>query len=101
MWLRPPHGGAGGAPNAKGRISGLADPSGTTTWTYAPQGRVASRAQTADAVSLTTAYTWLNGRMTGMTTPSGQAIGYTYQNGRLAGCQRTSKFDTPLAEVGH
>ena len=46
---------------------------------------MASRTQTSGGVSLATGYTWFNGRMTGMTTPSGQAIGYTYQNGRLAG----------------
>ena len=78
-------GGAGGAPHAKGRITELTDPSGTTTWTYAAQGRVASRTQTVGGVSLATGYTWFNGRMTGMTTPSGQALGYGYQNGRLAG----------------
>ena len=78
-------GGAGGAPHAKGRITELTDPSGTTTWTYAAQGRVSSRTQTSGGVSLATGYTWFNGRMTGMTTHSGQAIGYGYQNGRLAG----------------
>ncbi|MFO1284604.1 MAG: RHS repeat-associated core domain-containing protein [Burkholderiales bacterium] len=36
-------------------------------------------------MSLTTAVTWLNGRMTGMTTPSGQVIGYSYGNGRVSG----------------
>lgn len=71
--------------NAKGRISQIVDPSGTTAWTFAAQGRVASRAQTAGGVTLTTGYTWTNGRLTGMTTPSGQAIGYSYANGRISG----------------
>ena len=59
-------------PNAKGRISQVTDPSGTTAWTFAPQGRVASRSQSAGGVTLTTSYAWANGRLTGMTTPSCQ-----------------------------
>ena len=47
-------------------------------------GRVASRTQTSGGVSLTTGYTWFNGRMSGMTTPSGQALGYTWTNGRIS-----------------
>ena len=31
-----------------------------------------------------TSYTWTNARLTGMTTPSGQAIGYGYTNGRIS-----------------
>ena len=42
--------------NAKGRISQVVDLSGTTAWTFAPQGRVGSRAQTAGGVTLTTSY---------------------------------------------
>ena len=72
-------------PNAKGRISQVVDPSGTTTWTYAPQGRVASRAQVAGGVTLTTSYAWTNGRLTGMTTPSGQQLAYAWTNGRITG----------------
>jgi len=71
-------------PNAKGRISQVVDPSGTTAWTFAPQGRVASRAQTAGGVTLTTSYAWTNGRLTGMTTPSGQQLAYTWTNGRIS-----------------
>ena len=71
-------------PNAKGRISQVTDPSGTTAWTFAPQGRVASRAQSAGGVTLTTSYAWANGRLTGMTTPSGQQLAYTWTNGRIS-----------------
>jgi RHS repeat-associated protein len=70
-------------PNAKGRISQVTDPSGTTAWTFAPQGRVASRAQTAGGVTLTTSYAWANGRLAGMITPSGQQLAYTWTNGRI------------------
>jgi YD repeat-containing protein len=59
-------------PNAKGRISQMTDPSGTTAWTFAPQGRVASRSQSAGGVTLSASYAWANGRLTGMTTPSCQ-----------------------------
>ena len=73
-----------GAQGAKGRISQVTDPSGTTAWTFAPQGRVASRAQSAGGVTLTTSYAWANGRLTGMTTPSGQQLAYTWTNGRIS-----------------
>jgi len=36
-------GGTTGAPNAKGRLTQVVDPSGTTKWSYTPQGRVSSR----------------------------------------------------------
>ena len=35
-------------------------------------------------MSPATGYTWFNGRMTGMPTPSGQALGYTWTNGRIS-----------------
>ncbi|MEO8486121.1 MAG: RHS repeat-associated core domain-containing protein [Betaproteobacteria bacterium] len=78
-------GGATGAPNAKGRLTQLVDPSGTTKWTWTPHGRVASRQQIAGSVTLSQSYTWTSGRLTGIVTPSGQAIGLTYANGRLRG----------------
>jgi RHS repeat-associated protein len=78
-------GGTAGAPNAKGRITKLVDPSGTTNWTYDAQGRVASRQQVAGSVTLTQGYAWIDGRLTGITTPSGQQVGYAWDNGRIVG----------------
>jgi YD repeat-containing protein len=78
-------GGTTGAPNAKGKITQLVDPSGTTKWTYTPHGRVASRQQVSGSVTLTQSYTWTAGRLTGITIPSGQSIGYSYTNGRVTG----------------
>ncbi|MBK7333033.1 MAG: hypothetical protein IPI87_12055 [Betaproteobacteria bacterium] len=49
-----------------------------------PQGRVASRQQVSGSVTLTTGYAWTNGRLTGMTTPSGQQLVYSYADGKLS-----------------
>ncbi len=90
-------GGTTGAPNAKGRITKLVDPSGTTNWTYTTQGRVASRSQVSGSVTLTQTYTWTDGRLTGITTPSGQQIGYAWDNGRITGVTLNG---SPLISAG-
>ncbi len=71
--------------NAKGRLTQLADPAATTSWTYTPQGRVASKAQTAGGLTHTLSYGYnAAGQLTTVTTPSGQQIAYTYLNNRVA-----------------
>jgi RHS repeat-associated protein len=90
-------GGTAGAPNAKGRLTKLVDPSGTTKWTYTPHGRVASREQVAGSVTLTQSHAWTDGRLAGITTPSGQAIGYSYANGRIVGITLNG---SPLVTAG-
>jgi RHS repeat-associated protein len=92
-------GGTTGAPNAKGRLTQVVDPSGTTKWSYTPQGRVASRQQVSGSVTLATGYAWTNGRLTGMTTPSGQQLGYSYADGKLSAV--TLNGSPLVTAIGH
>jgi RHS repeat-associated protein len=71
-------GGAGG----KGRISRIADASGTTDYVYDKNGRITSKTQTTTGATnpnrvITYQYSH-NGQLRSMTTPSGQTIAYTY-----------------------
>jgi len=92
-------GGTTGAPNAKGRLTQVVDPSGTTKWSYTPQGRVSSRQQVSGSVTLTTSYAWANGRLTGMTTPSGQQLGYAYADGKVSAV--TLNGSPLVSSIGH
>ena len=75
-----------GAPNAAGRLTGLTDPVATTRWTYTRQGRVASKSQQAGSLTQTVRYAYdAAGQRAGITTPSGQTLGYSYRNNRVAG----------------
>jgi len=81
--------------NAIGRLTKMTDPSGTTTWTYNAQGRVATKTQVVNGTSQTIAYGYDSaGRLASLTYPSGQVIGYSYDTqGRIAGL---SAGGTPL-----
>lgn len=71
------------ATNGKGHLTHLSDASGSTHWTYTPQGRVASKQQVAGSVTLTVGYAYnAAGQMNQLTTPSGQVIVYSYSQGR-------------------
>jgi RHS repeat-associated protein len=71
--------------NAKGHLTQITDPAAVTTWSYNAQGRVATKVQTVDAFTKVVAYAYNNaGQMVGMTSPSGQQIGYSYINNRVA-----------------
>lgn len=70
--------------NGKGRLTQLADPAATTTWTYTPHGRVSGKTQTAGGVTRAVAYAYnAAGQLVILTTPSGQQIGYGYLNDRV------------------
>jgi RHS repeat-associated protein len=72
--------------NAKGRLSQVTDPAGTTSWSYEGHGRVTGKTQVAGGVSRTVGYAYnAAGQLQTVTTPSGQQIGYTYANNRVAG----------------
>lgn len=64
--------------NGKGHLTGAADANHSLTWTYDALGRVASRSQSLNGVNLSVGYTYSNGNLTGLTTPSGQSIAYQY-----------------------
>jgi RHS repeat-associated protein len=70
--------------NQKGRLTQVSDASGSTSWTYDPQGRVLSRQQTMGSISQTLGYAYdTSGRLQTLTLPSGNAITYGYTNGKV------------------
>jgi RHS repeat-associated protein len=55
------------------------------SWTYDAQGRVLSKGQTVGTVTKTVGYTYTNGDLTTLTTPSGQSVVFAYTNHRISG----------------
>jgi len=54
-------------------------------WVYDGLGRVTSKSQTVGGTARTVGYGYTNGRLTSLTTPSGQAVAYSYTNGQITG----------------
>lgn len=71
--------------NGKGRLTSAGDALHTLSWQYDGLGRVVSKTQVVAGVTRTVGYTYTNGQLTTVTTPSGQAVGYSYTNGRITG----------------
>jgi RHS repeat-associated protein len=75
-----------GGPNGIGKLTIVADPSGTTSWRYDAYGRVAEKTQIIDGVSLKTSYVHdPKGQLVHVIYPSGRKINYAWWNGRPAG----------------
>ena len=69
--------------NGKGRLCGMTDAAGTTTYEYTPKGQVKKETKTIDSIQYVTQYTYdQNGNLRTMTYPSGKVITYTYTNDR-------------------
>jgi RHS repeat-associated protein len=64
--------------NGKGRLTSAGDANHTLTWTYDALGRVVDRVQTVGGTSRTVNHGYAAGRLSSMTTPSGQVLGFTY-----------------------
>jgi RHS repeat-associated protein len=64
--------------NGKGRLTGASDANHVLTWSYDAQGRVTNKSQTVGSVLKTVAYTFENGHLASILTPSGQSIAYQY-----------------------
>lgn len=62
----------------KGRLTGASDADHAIGWTYDALGRVTAKAQTVGAVTHTVGYGYTAGRLTSLTTPSGQSVAYGY-----------------------
>jgi RHS repeat-associated protein len=87
-------GGPNGAPNAKGRLTGITDESGSTTYRYDGFGHVLTKTQVvgsgASARTFTVAYDWgtsgeSNGKLLSITYPSGSQANYGYDSaGRVS-----------------
>ena len=81
---------ATGGAYAKGRLTRVTDPSGSTAYTYDALGRVLSKRQTvgtdASAKSFAVGYQYAAGRTTGITYPSGRTVTYAFDaQGRVSG----------------
>ena len=70
-----------------GRLTGLTDSSGSTSWAYDRPGRVISKVQKSQfqsSLTLTTSYVYdTAGRITSQTLPSGRVVGYTWSQGQI------------------
>jgi RHS repeat-associated protein len=64
----------------KGRLTGAADANHSVGYMYDALGRVTSKTQTTGPIALTVGYTYTNGDLTTLTTPSGKAITYGYNS---------------------
>ena len=74
------------APNGVGQLSSVTDPSGTTSFTYDANGRVLTKTQIAQGVTLQLTYGRDSaGRVTSITYPSGKVLARSYSNGRVTG----------------
>jgi RHS repeat-associated protein len=69
--------------NGKGRLTSASDADHSLGWTYDSHGRVTSKQQTTGAITHAASYSFSNGLLTGLTTPSGQLITYGYTNGQV------------------
>lgn len=72
--------------HGKGRLTGITDTSGSTSWIYNVQGRVESKTQNVGSLALTTSYTYDSaGRMSSQTLPSGRIVGINWAGNKIAG----------------
>jgi RHS repeat-associated protein len=69
--------------NGVGRLTGASDTNHSLSWTYDGLGRVTGKGQTVSTVTKSVGYSYTNGDMTSLVTPSGQTITYTYTNHRI------------------
>ena len=81
---------ATGGAFARGRLTKVTDPSGSTTYAYDAWGRVLRKTQTvgsdASARNFAVVYQYASGRMTGVTYPSGRSLSYAFDvQGRVTG----------------
>jgi RHS repeat-associated protein len=66
--------------NGRGRLVGASDSAHSLLWQYDALGRVISKTQSVGNVTRTVGYTFSNGDLINLTTPSGQSITYSYTN---------------------
>jgi RHS repeat-associated protein len=67
-----------------GRRTGARDADHSMAWAYDAQGRVVLKTQTVGTVATTVAYTYTDGNLSTVTTPSGQTVAYEYdRNARV------------------
>jgi RHS repeat-associated protein len=69
--------------NGKGRLTGASDANHSLSWTYDTLGHVTGKGQTVGSVTKAIGYSYFNGDLLTLTTPSGQVITYGYTNHRI------------------
>lgn len=70
----------------KGRLTGMSDASGTTSWTYDAQGRLLGKTQEHGALELQTLHVYdPAGQPSQLILPSGHVIAYQWTDGELRG----------------
>lgn len=69
--------------NGKGRLTGASDANHSMSWTYDTLGRVTGKGQTIGGVTKSMGYSYTNGDLITLTTPSNQSITYGYTNHRI------------------
>jgi RHS repeat-associated protein len=69
--------------NGIGRLTGAFDASHSLAWSYDANGRVVSKTQSVGGVVRSIGYTYANGNLTSILTPSGQLVSYGYSNGQI------------------
>jgi RHS repeat-associated protein len=73
--------------NGIGRLTSAGDANHSLAWSYDPLGRVTAKTQTVgsgtSAITKSVGYTYTNGDLTSLVTPSGQTVTYGYNNGQV------------------
>jgi RHS repeat-associated protein len=69
--------------NGKGRLTGASDANHSMSWAYDTLGRVTGKGQTIGGVTKSVGYSYTNGDLITLTTPSNQTITYGYTNHRI------------------
>jgi len=73
--------------NGVGHLTSAGDANHSLSWSYDALGRVVDKTQTVgsgtSAVTKSVSYTYTNGDLTSLATPSGQTITYGYSNGQI------------------
>jgi RHS repeat-associated protein len=68
----------------KGHLTGASDANHSLAFTHDAQGRVTGKSQTVGTVTKSVGYGFTDGKLTSITTPSGQTITYGYADGRVS-----------------
>ncbi len=69
--------------NGVGRLTGASDANHTLAWTYDPLGRVTGKGQTVGTITQSVGYSYSNGDLVTLVTPSGQTVTYGYTNHQI------------------
>jgi RHS repeat-associated protein len=69
--------------NGKGRLTGASDANHTLSWAYDTHGRVMGKGQIVAGVTKSVGYSYTNGDLVTLVTPSGQTVTYSYTNRRV------------------